>query len=173
MSGYDLVVGINSYVDLSEADEYVSAHFVSDADERIKWEAMSDLDKAVFLRAGVQAIESVRWTGKKLSDAQPLCFPRIKFSPFQTPYFTKNYAQSNERDVKEAQIEEAIARACPTDGQMRKARLNDGVRHSAIGSVQESFGEVKSAGGAYLASVFESLQAQELLQKYLGSYEVN
>ena len=173
MNAYELIVGENSYVDVAEADAYVTAHFVSQAEQRLVWEGLSEADKEVFLRAGMQAIESVRWTGKKLSEMQPLSFPRIKRTVFQTPFFTKNYAQSNAQDVKAAQIEEAVARACPAEGQHRKARLNEGVTYSAIGSVQERYGEIKSVGGAYLASVFESVRAEELMQKYVGSYEVN
>lgn len=173
MSGDTLLVGVDSYVDVAEADAYVATHFMSQAKERMTWTALSEADKAVVLRAGVQAIESVRWTGKKLNETQALSFPRIKTTVFQTPYFTKSYAQSNDQDVKAAQIEEALARSCPSEGALRKARLNEGMLYSAIGSVQERYGEIQSAGGAYLASVFESVRAAELMQKYVGSYEVS
>ncbi len=173
MSDDTLIVGVDSYVDVAEADAYVTAHFVSQAEERLAWEGFNEADKAVMLRAGAQAIESVRWTGKKLNETQALSFPRIKTTTFQSPYFTKSYAQSNEQDVKAAQIEEAVARACPSEGTLRKDRLNEGMLYSAIGSMQERYGEIQSAGGVYLASVFESMRAAELMQKYVGSYEVS
>ena len=172
MSDFDLVIGMTSYVDISEADDFVMAHFVSDDVQRVAWEELEEDDKAVHLRNALNAIEGVRWVGEKCDATQLLSFPRQKSGTYRDDYFSYGYAQSVAKDVKAAQIEEAVERACPSEASERKKRLNDGLVSSQIGHLRETFTIDFGEGGHRLATIFQSLRAQELMQKYIGSFEV-
>jgi hypothetical protein len=66
-----LTKGVNSYVDLVEANAY----FVDRLDVAA-WESASDADKSKALVTATSLLDSLVWTGVAVSEIQPLAFPR-------------------------------------------------------------------------------------------------
>lgn len=65
-------VGVNSYIDLNDANAYFAD--MLDAGE---WEAANDATKEKALVTATRNIDRERIIGKKYSDDQPLQFPRL------------------------------------------------------------------------------------------------
>lgn len=71
-----LVVNENSYVSLADAEQYISEHFVSDDEYRVKWNTLTNDDKEVWLIRSTQALNNLKYLGRK-KGVQRLEFPRI------------------------------------------------------------------------------------------------
>ena len=64
------------YVTVEEANEYVKEHYMSTDPARIRWDALTDGDKAVLLRTSFEAIELLPFSGHKSYKDQTTAFPR-------------------------------------------------------------------------------------------------
>lgn len=72
-----LEVGIDSYVTLEEANEYISKHFASDDKLLINWNERTDNDKEAKLRESCESINNLKFRGKRKGVGQELEFPRV------------------------------------------------------------------------------------------------
>ena len=73
----DLIVGVNSYISLDDANNYVKQLRMSTDKGRKKWEQLSDEDKAVLINKYTIEVDNLPYFGKRVSTEQSLGFPRI------------------------------------------------------------------------------------------------
>lgn len=156
----------NGYVTIEEMDTYVAAHYTSDDALRVRWEALSESDKAVMLTKSFNDIEVLPFTGCKADKTQVTQFPR---------FGETEVSQS----VKDAQMDNAIW-LCDQSAKETENTYNTlwrfGVESYRIGNLSET-----SKGGAWghsggvispLITIFSS-KAIKLLQGYLsGGYRI-
>lgn len=121
-----LVINENSYVTVEEADNYITSHFLSDDEYRVKWISLSVEDKETCLIRSTQALDNLKYIGRK-KGAQKLQFPRIMnigaFGYVPTLYVSQYYDNGLIRGsgplgdedgmeaIKKATIENAVAGA--------------------------------------------------------------
>ena len=74
-----LEVGVNSYMDLDEANKIVNTNFMSDDPMRLFWNKLSDDDKQILILSTTIDVDtnSMLYKGYKRNINQPLQFPRI------------------------------------------------------------------------------------------------
>jgi hypothetical protein len=75
----DLVVGINCYFDVEEANKMVTTRFISTDPVRKLWEQLTEEDKKVIILNSTEKYDnsSMLYKGYKAVISQPLQFPRI------------------------------------------------------------------------------------------------
>lgn len=101
----NLIVGVDTYATLLEADEYVRKYYTEYDDLRVIWEVLTDQEKTSYLSSSLVQIEALVLEGKPFSKNQELQFPRIncyKPATRENPSFIPT-------EVKEAQVENALA----------------------------------------------------------------
>lgn len=127
-----LTVGTDTYVSVSEADEYVNSHYLSNSTDKTTWNALSENDKEILLRNACAIIEAQAFNGKKLDNNQTLSFPRIK-----------NGVISNDDKIKSAQIEQALFVNSSefSDNERRKSLISQGVKSFSLGDLSESYSD--------------------------------
>lgn len=84
------------YVTLTEANEYVTSHYVAQDKLRLGWEGLSDEDRTALLNRSYSIINSLPLRGRKADPEQEGAFPRCPSS--EVP-----------KRVKDAQVELALA----------------------------------------------------------------
>lgn len=146
------------YVTLTEADEYVTTHYLSTDDLRIGWEALSDEDRTALLTRSFQVIELLPFAGRKFESGQPNAFPRWPCEEVPAA-------------IKWAQIENAIAKSDTSneeDAKFYERLWMYGVESYSIGNLSErtSTGSY-SVNGAQATGVTSAI-ADRLLRPYLG-----
>lgn len=72
-----LEIGIDSYVTLAEAEDYISKHFASDDKLLLNWNERTDNDKEAKLRESCESINNLKFRGKRKGIGQELEFPRV------------------------------------------------------------------------------------------------
>lgn len=74
-----LVVGLNSFISVEEADNIINSNYLSTSDKRKYWEDLAQDDKEVLLirASDILNSEDWMWIGKKEEEIQTLVFPRI------------------------------------------------------------------------------------------------
>lgn len=74
-----LVVGQNSYVTVTEADEIITSRFMSISNERKLWNSLSEEDKGILIVTTTEKYDnnSMLYKGIKKDVKQALQFPRI------------------------------------------------------------------------------------------------
>lgn len=74
-----LVVGVNSFISLEEANNIIGDNYISTSDTAVWWSGLSDTDKAVCLISTTNIINSEQWfwIGKRVDENQSLVFPRL------------------------------------------------------------------------------------------------
>lgn len=65
-----------SYNTVDTANEYVTGHYLSSDEARLRWEALSTEDRQVLLNKSFDVIEGLPLTGRKTHTDQPNQFPR-------------------------------------------------------------------------------------------------
>lgn len=98
-----MTVGIDTYVTVAEADEFIKQYYPEYDDLAVVWGVLTEREKTSYLYTSLQQIEALVLQGKPLDRNQPLQFPRIKCFK---PATKENPTIPNE--VKEAQIENAL-----------------------------------------------------------------
>lgn len=98
-----MTVGIDTYVTVAEADEFIKQYYPEFDDLAVVWGVLTEREKTSYLYTSLQQIEALVLQGKPLDRNQPLQFPRIKCFK---PATKENPTIPNE--VKEAQIENAL-----------------------------------------------------------------
>lgn len=172
MTETTLILGQNTYVTLEEAQQYITLHYPSTAPQNTAWQELNPSDQEIHLRNATSTIDNLRWAGKKCTPEQVLSFPRQRPASIQKNNFSKTFSETIEKDIKAAQIEEALERACPTEASDRKAILNQGIQSFQIGHLREHYSSHPSLNANTLAQVLHSLKAQEILTKHQGSYSI-
>lgn len=141
-----LIVGVNSYVTLEEAREYVLGDKMYE-----KFLALSEEMQEYSLREAAERIDLLPLTGRKKSVMQSMAFPRDH--QFDVPY-----------QVKSAQVAEALA-AIDGERSERQELQAQGVMSVTLGQVSESY----SGSGAYYISLgLKSEKAYYLLHRYIA-----
>ncbi len=116
-----LEIGVDSYVTLEEAENYISSNYLSDNELVEKWSSLSDRDKEALLRASCIAINNLKFDGRRANLGQKLEFPRVLAYPVGLGYnlyisqFVDNglvegglYGDGGLQLAKYAQIENAL-----------------------------------------------------------------
>lgn len=148
-------VGVNSYVTLEEAQAYVSTFYMSTSAEFKAWtsETLSDDDKETALIASAQALNNLKYNGRKRVPGQKLAFPRVTvlmpgiyWTPFVVQYADTSlsscgYGGDNGLEsAKAAQIENALAHilyGCTYT--TTKKRALSGITSKRVDDVAESY----------------------------------
>lgn len=168
-----ITVGVDTYVTVEEADEYIAGYYRLTDEQRIAWEAAERSDKEVTLRRACAAINGLSFRGVKFRYPQILAFPR---------YFGANYAMLNgtlyaaEVDrypelkevpdaVKHAQIEEALELLAPGAGTEYREAVTGPIESYTIGHLSETY---RIAAEGSLDAVLTSGKAKEMLRSYVG-----
>ena len=73
-----------SYCTVEQANEYVTSHYVSTDDARVRWEQLTDEDKSVLLNRAHDVIDAMPLTGRKTHVDQPDAFPRCPYKAVPT-----------------------------------------------------------------------------------------
>lgn len=119
-----LIVGVNSYFDIPEADAIVKEILPSFDDGRKFWEGSKDEDKTTFVLDAMSKIDtdSMLYIGKKLNTNSKLQFPRVYF----------RVVKECPDDIKKAILEQAIRDFKDYDNELKQLQdsnvhsLNDG-----------------------------------------------
>lgn len=187
-----ITVGIDTYVTVSEADEYISKFYVSTDERRIEWEALTEADKEVYLRQALSRIENLRFQGRKCNgNEQILSFPRSS-----TPLYPERRNFKNEydygfgfsyessllgyydcddvpQDIKNAQILEAFELAVPSDDTSDHEDYNGVLKSFSITGLSETYNISSSGDNSSIKTLIINKQAQQLLAKYVnGGYRI-
>lgn len=146
-----LRVGIDSYVSLEDAEEYILNH----VEDKEKWNTLTDMQKEVFLIKATQNIGKLTYGGKKVNAEQRLEFPR-KYSGH---YYGGYLIEEVPYEVKNAEIEEALWLA--NVGSERVKMQKEGVKSFSIGDISETCAKDTISDNAI------SVNAMELIGKFL------
>lgn len=154
-----LKVGVDSYVTLDEALEYIKDMHGQSTHESFS----TNSNNEVLLRQGCALLESLQYAGRKVSTGQGLSFPR--YSPPVKPNVEVPKA------IKQAQIEIALAFADSKtlkDHKFYEQLRAYGIQSYSMGSLSESF---RSSGAALSCATsladIPSARARQLVQRYL------
>lgn len=126
-----LIVGIDTYITIAEATEYVSKHYISTDPLRVQWEHTSEEDQEVMLRRSFEQINSLPYIGKPKNPKQTLPFPRAH-----------NFEATDMQKVKNAQAEQALGLSDTVTSQETEDRIKlrrAGVTQYKIGDLSEKF----------------------------------
>lgn len=148
-------VNVNSYVTLEEATEYVSTYYMTTSAEYQAWnsDSLSDSDKETALIASTQALNNLKYNGRKRVAGQKLAFPRVNvlmpgiyYTPFvvqsaDTSLMGCGFGNDNGLEAaKSAQIENALAHilyGCVYTN--TKKRALSGLTSKRVDDVSESY----------------------------------
>jgi hypothetical protein len=153
-----LQVGVDSYVTVEEADEFISKTYISTDAYRAKWSTLSTEDKEALLRASTLAIDQLAFTGTKRDWGQKLSFPRVTMTSFiGTRYGSDGLRPANQfydtgiwdTDVwtdggmgaaKRATAENALAASyLQTEVQSTTVNGIKGLKSKSVGPISESY----------------------------------
>ena len=168
-----LTVGIDSYVTIAQADEYISGHYTPTDERSVAWASLSDEDKEACLRRACEALSAIKWRGVVFKAFQPLPFPRYFGDNWDMAYYdliapeTYIYPELTEvpNNILSAQIEEAFELACPSVDTDNFEDVNGAVQSYTIGHMSETY---KSAEVGSVESALRSSKAQKLVAGYVG-----
>lgn len=147
-----LKVGTDSYVTLTEADDFV--RLASDnINLREEWFNLNDEAKERKLRNACYRIDSLRLGSHKHSIYQNLQFPRGTTDVVPTR-------------VKQAQVLEAIA-TLDTQAARRRELQVQGVKSVSIGNASETYADTGNGSSAGNTQTLVSSAAYALLKPYL------
>lgn len=148
-----LSIGINTYVSLSEAEQYFDGKLYAD-----EWHNADDITKEKALKEACRRINRLAFKGEKADEAQLLAFPRKMpmFNRIGVIGFSTDTGIPEE--VMWAQCEEALALLRYGNSARTKAQEQNVVR--------VSFGEVSEEYKASLKLL--SKEALELLRPYIA-----
>lgn len=162
-----MTVGIDTYVTVAEADEFIKQYYPEYDDLAVVWGVLTEREKTSYLYTSLQQIEALVLQGKPLDRNQPLQFPRIKCFK---PATKENPTIPNE--VKEAQIENALELLNADLGARSDEQM---ILLSALGVVKNTkynkreMGEVglgATLTGAESRTTLESAHAVKLLKAW-------
>lgn len=160
-----MIIGVDSYVSLADADAYIVSHYRSTNAARKRWAALEEADKEVLLVQACAAMESLPYPGRKVSTSQALAFPRL---PLQY-----GNAQAPPAAILHAQIETALYltdEAAQESASKRQSLRDQGVTSYSIDDLSETYSDVP-ARAANTNPAMMCPAARQLLSRYLsGGY---
>ena len=118
-----ITVGVNSYVTLDEANEYLAYQLGKET-----WEILNESQKECYLITAARNIDSLLLNGSKADPKQAMAFPRF------------NDAEADIEPVKIAQILEALALS-DKEKFKRRTLQEQGIKSISLGSSSESYSE--------------------------------
>lgn len=174
-------MGAVGYVTITDADEYVAARYVSTDPNRLRWEALSDADKEVYLLRSVEAIDCLPFTGRPTqlppTELAPLwpdpskgypgnvfgtVWPRPETRAF--PRWPSNVVPT---EVRHAQIENALAlsnSAVAEEADEYSLMRLYGVERVRLGHFEESLtGKVETPQAGIVSG-----KTMQLLKQFMG-----
>jgi hypothetical protein len=173
MAELDFTVGTDTYISVTDADNYVEKHYTTNDPFRLAWGSLYDDDKQIYLRNATTTIDSLTLTGKKKDMSQTLQFPRayqnnVYYSEYDEDYEYYNGYYSQivvPEDVKNAQVEIAIFN---TDEQANQRLMlqAQGVTSFSMGDLSENYGKSKAIYS--LEAILKSPKAIKIMRKYIG-----
>lgn len=181
-----LVVGVDSYVTLEEANKYVQDYFANDAAITSKWTALTDAAKESLLRQSTQAIDNLfKFKGRKKKLSQPLQFPRIIYSGLNglpvfpeykaNPFFDNSLMDSDYYNdggltlASRAVVENSVA-AMNVVKPVHDAGVNAilGITSKKIGPIAETYGNAQGyEARAAKAGVYVYEKVAHILMPYI------
>lgn len=151
-----LIVGIDTYISLADAETYISSNYVSTSKEVQVWATLSAQDKEVYLRRSCKKIDSQRLVGMKAVSSQVLAFPRSMYSLNARQYIDQDYVPEA---IKYSQVEEAISLILGTPKRLELQR--QGVKSFRLGDLYEEYQGTSS-------NTLISTTAKQFLRPYLA-----
>ena len=158
------------YGTVERADVYVKAHYTSKSDERVRWLALSDEDKAAYMEQAFDLIERLPFRGRKASPDQGTAFPRL-------PYQYGAVEAGAPTEVVNAETELAVYLSdtgTQESSKKRKQLIKDGVKSFSLGDLSESYGSATSDTTSDSRSdAYNCRKAMMLLSPYLsGGFDI-
>lgn len=152
---------MSNYATVSEANDYISTHYVSTDPLRIKWESLDEADKEIYLTLSTEAINSLPWPGRKKDISQENAFPRINQK--EVPKSIIYACIENTIMLSDEKVTEEI-------NTYRKLKMQ-GISSYTIGNLSESFFSSNSYNSNdlfYVNSGIISSKAQQFLKPFMG-----
>lgn len=136
-----LEVGVDSFVSLEDANDYVRKHFTTNDEYRVRWESLTDEDKEAWLRRSTIALNSLKYVGRK-KGPQLLEFPRVNSIGvygtlpvlFRSQYYDNGLISAN-GPYGDADGMLAISRAT-VENALAGNVLNETVQSSKVANIQ-------------------------------------
>lgn len=168
-----LIVGENSYVNLSDALEYIADHYEDDDVVRVAFEARSEANQASALISSASAIDKLLFQGRKARALQPMAFPRTDISfpgiywiPSISPYYDNRLVGVNTVDdglklAIAAQIENALWGSYLKKYAVSQAEIVlKGIRSQHIDNITETYDKptVQAQKGIFTEKVYSILR---------------
>lgn len=168
-----LTVGVDTYVTVEEATEYISSMYPSTDERLTAWAGLSENDQEVYLRRACAALSELPYRGVTFQASQPLPFPRFFGTDYVMAYreliapeaYIYPELQEVPANIKNAQIEEAFELACPSNDTQKHAIITGAVQSYSIGHFSEHY-DLAQPGS--LAESLKSGKARKLVISYLG-----
>jgi hypothetical protein len=138
----ELTIGVNSYMDLEEADTLVKNELLATEEEYITWNSLSDEDKAKLIVRGTKLVDQLPFLGNKLNldDVQGLHWPRLITNiKFECPTDIKvglirqvlrSYINKNKQETKLQEMgvkTYSINKASISFGDKNNSKLDNGI----------------------------------------------
>lgn len=184
-----IVIGENSYCAVKEADEYISGRYVASSEEYMTWMSLSNADKEVYMIRSTDALNTLRYIGRKVRSKQTLSFPRTQYNGFgvilvPTAYNTVGdvgLIRNSETDsdggltsAKYAQIENALIIPIADKSNIKddvRENLIRGLTSKKIGSVSETYTAYKKNSQAdnLMKDIYATSKIEGLLKCWLSS----
>lgn len=157
-----MTVGVDSYITLAEADDYLRERYPAGADALARWAAMLDNERKAFLLAACEQLEALPWAGFAAAEGQRLAFPRVPWGTGRLAALDSVVPEA----IKRAQAELALWLAGEGgSGAARRAKLRaQGVTAFTLGDLSESYAPVSTSYAAPLACP----ACAALIRRYLG-----
>lgn len=129
-----MIVGVDSYISLEDAQAYFANRLRSDA-----WDEASELEKEKALKTATKRINCLRFIGRPVDPNQELAFPRLIQNSFGVLVRV-----DIPKAVKEATCEEAISLLEQGDHDIKRRKLQDaGVVSVTAGDASETYSNIK------------------------------
>ena len=134
------------YISVTDANDYISSHFLSDNAQRTKWEALADEDKIVLVTRAYEDIDNLKFAGNKSTYEQTTQFPRSGSKIIPT-------------EVKHAQVLQAISYLADNSG---FDAIRNGIAAESVGSLSTTY-NTKLVGQMKI----QSSDAYKLIYKFI------
>lgn len=72
-----LIKGVNSYLDITEADNIIESELFDNSEEYSYWNNLSTRNKETLIRRSTKLVDKSLFRGRKVEADNPLSFPRI------------------------------------------------------------------------------------------------
>lgn len=154
-----LEVGVNSYITVEQADQYIASRYRASNAARQRWEGLKEEDKEVLLLEACSQIEQLPFQGKAAVIGQALAWPRLPFCyglPTEPP-----------QAVLDAQAELALWLSDDEhQAELAKRRelQEQGVASFSLGDLSESYKPEQAPADWAM----RCLRVRALLQRYIN-----